>query len=133
MRPDNTTRQVAEQWLRLARSDLALAHLDAPGAIMPETLCFHAQQAAEKALRAALVLREIDFPRTHSLGVLLALMPTDVKVPVSIRDAASLTNYAVAARYPSVFEPVTDDERRDAADLATRVVNWAAAMITTEA
>jgi len=41
--------------------------------IAPDTLAFHAQQAVEKALKALLVQRQFDFPRTHAIGMLLNL------------------------------------------------------------
>ena len=50
-------------WLRYARSDLALARSEAPE-IYLEHLCFHAQQAVEKALKAVLIERGVRFPYT---------------------------------------------------------------------
>lgn len=59
-------------WLARARSNLARAALGRQDpAIFFEDLCFDAQQAAEKALKAIFVLRQIDFPRTHSLTSLM--------------------------------------------------------------
>jgi HEPN domain-containing protein len=49
-------------WLRHARSDLALARTTPTPEIMLEALCFHAQQAAEKAIKAVLVVRGITPP-----------------------------------------------------------------------
>ncbi|MGD0091486.1 MAG: HEPN domain-containing protein [Planctomycetota bacterium] len=46
-----------EEWLRYARSDLAVARKPCQPEILLETLCFHAQQAAEKSLKAVLVAR----------------------------------------------------------------------------
>lgn len=47
--------EVAARWLAYADSDLAVARgADRPG-VLTETLCFHAQQAAEKAIKAVLV------------------------------------------------------------------------------
>ena len=67
MPPDSDGPGGGEDWLRHARSDLALASAVGPvGDILAETLCFHAQQAAEKALKAVLVHVGIEFPRTHS-------------------------------------------------------------------
>lgn len=49
------------EWLTRARSDLALARAHPEGVLL-EDLCFHAQQAAEKTIKAALVQHEIEFP-----------------------------------------------------------------------
>ena len=41
---------------------------------MLEDLCFDAQQAAEKAIKAILIYRGIAFPYVHDLGTLLGLV-----------------------------------------------------------
>ena len=51
-----------EDWLRYARSDLALAQQRQAPEILLATLCFHAQQAAEKSIKAVLVQRGMIFP-----------------------------------------------------------------------
>ena len=60
MQPDNHVAGNARDWLRYARSDLALASLSPSAGIMLETFCFHSQQAAEKAIKAVLI--QILFP-----------------------------------------------------------------------
>ena len=45
----------AQDWLRHARSDLALARMRKTKSLLYGHLCFHAQQAAEKALKAVMV------------------------------------------------------------------------------
>ncbi|HVT02768.1 MAG TPA: HEPN domain-containing protein [Thermoanaerobaculia bacterium] len=69
---DRATPGSAEDWLARARSDLAIARSPLPEGAFLEDLCFHAQQAAEKALKAvrqagivvAWAAREISpFPR----------------------------------------------------------------------
>lgn len=115
------------EWLRRARSNLARASAR-PGSreILLEDLCFDAQQAAEKALKAVLVARGIDFPKIHSIGDLQTLLRNrGVRVPASLREAAILTDYAVEVRYPGFVEPVTPAEHRRAVVLARRVVAWA--------
>ncbi|WP_456427531.1 HEPN domain-containing protein [Rhodocaloribacter sp.] len=54
-RPDLPEPGAAADWLRYARSDLALARVEPPAGVLTEMLCFHAQQAAEKALKALLI------------------------------------------------------------------------------
>ena len=67
----------SKRWLAYARSDLDAAHalLRDPDHY-PRQVCFLAQQAAEKALKAVLVLLEIEFPFTHDLDHLREMMPT---------------------------------------------------------
>lgn len=99
--------QLARAWLAHAEGDLALASVQAPAAVPLELLCFHAQQAAEKALKAFLLAHGESPPRTHDIGVLVEQVEAIALVPPSLRAAASLTEYAVATRYPGDAEPVT--------------------------
>lgn len=116
-------------WLRHARSDLAYATATVPPGGLLEVPCFHAQQAAEKAIEAVLVALQLPIPRSHNLKTLLERLPPSVDVPDDVEDAVILSDYAVATRYPSEFEPVTEDEYRDAIENAQRVVAWAEAMV----
>lgn len=77
------------EWLRRARSNLARARQTPPTSeIMLEDLCFDAQQAAEKAIKAVLVARAVDFPKTHSIADLLTLLQqSGVEVPPNVREA----------------------------------------------
>ena len=65
---------IAELWMRRARSDLRLGEIAilTPD-VMLEDVCFHAQQCAEKALKGLLSYLTIAFPRTHAIDVLLDL------------------------------------------------------------
>jgi len=68
---------------RKAAQDLAvLRKLIGDPAISDETLGFHAQQAAEKLIKALLALGGHEYPRTHDLGLLLDLLASlDVQIP----------------------------------------------------
>lgn len=115
----------AADWLRHARSDLALARARGAPEILLESLCFHAQQAVEKALKAVLVAQGIAFPRTHNIGVLLDLIPVRPPLPASIQAADILTDYAVSSRYPGEVEPISAAEYQEAIRLAELVISWA--------
>ena len=119
----------AEDWLRYAKSDLELARIEKPEGVLLENLCFHAQQAAEKTLKAVLIFLEIDFPRTHNIRTLLDLLPEGVGVPPEVEESAALTDYAVESRYPRSNEPVDDEEYRQVIGLAGVVVSWAERLI----
>lgn len=124
MPPERYPPDDPREWLRSARSDLALAEANVPGADL-EAFCFHAQQAAEKAIKGVLLSRGIRFPYVHDLGALLALATRDgVPVPEKIAVADRLTDYAVLTRYP-LPDAVTEDDHREAIRIARRVVDWA--------
>ncbi len=119
----------AEDWLRYAESDLDIARITQSSRILLEGLCFHAQQAAEKALKAVLIAYSIPFPRTHNITALIDLLPQDIALPSEVEAAASLTDYAVLMRYPGNIEPVTEEEYHEAVRLAEVVVHWAETLI----
>ena len=116
----------AEDWIARANGDLALAKAPLPDGAFYEDLCFHAQQAAEKAIKAVYVRYDIIFRYIHDLDELLAGLEREgVKIPQGVKDAGTLTNYAWEARYPGVSEPVTEVEYREAIAIAENVVKWA--------
>ena len=113
------------EWLNRARSNLALATGSSPE-IYPEDLCFELQQAAEKAIKAVLLSRGVEPPYVHDLAVLVTLLSEDgVETPSAVQRCARLTVYAVEARYPTLKQPVTDREYREALEIAQTVVRWA--------
>jgi HEPN domain-containing protein len=125
-----TLREAALTWIAYARSDLALARSPAPPAeVLPEALCYHAQQAVEKAIKAVLVAHDIDFPKSHDIAALRGLLPPILRLDPSLREAATLTDYAVAARYPGEREPLDPGDVVRASELAAAVVSWAEASI----
>ena len=66
------------RWLRYAREDLEAAEgMLESASILPRHVCWLAQQAAEKAIKAVLVFLQIDFPRSHDLDALRNLAPDD--------------------------------------------------------
>ena len=86
------------EWLNRARSNLALAKAKRKGVYL-EDLCFDAQQAAEKAIKAFLIKLDVDFPYVHDLAELLTLLEkSGKKIPASVRQAEELSRYAVFAR-----------------------------------
>jgi HEPN domain-containing protein len=113
------------QWLEAARSDLAIASIELPLGGMYEQLCFHAQQAAEKSLKAVLLRMGVSFPFTHNLQLLLDLLPSSVKLPDEVRDVVELNAYAVLTRYPGEMEAVTKTDYSRALQIARSTFEWA--------
>ncbi len=129
MSPEDIAPGSPSNWLRHAWSDLELARVGRNSRIVLEDLSFHAEQAAEKALKAVLIFKSIPFPKTHNIRTLLDFLPRDVIPTKEVKEAAGLTDYAVLSRYPGDLEPVTDEEYRRALSLAEIVVKWAEGVI----
>ena len=120
-------------WLKRAKSNLLRARSEIEGVYL-EDLCFDAQQAAEKAIKAVLIYRGVRFPYSHDLAELLTLAEkTGGPIPDIVMQAAKITRYAVAARYPGVIEPVNRQEYSEAILLAENVLAWAEGVVQSKA
>ncbi len=116
----------AEDWLSRAKGDLALAKAPLPEGAFYEDLCFHAHQAAEKAIKAVYLSCGYAFRYTHDLDELLdGLEQVGLVISRPLKDSIVLTSYAWEARYPGLGEPIAEAEYREAVDMAERVVQWA--------
>jgi len=86
-----------------------------------DTVCFHAQQCAEKYLKALLALHGIDFPKSHDLTELHALLPVQVRSPIPSSDLAELNPYAIETRYPGDWQPQNRQDAVQAVKLSKRI------------
>ncbi len=116
-----------QEWLSHAKSDLRLAHLAATDELVRrEQACFHAQQAAEKAIKAILVLGGIEFPLTHDIEELLEIAETSgLTPPKEVQEAGLLTPYAVEFRYPGSWVEIGETDLQEALKAAEHVAAWA--------
>ena len=110
------------RWLRYAEEDLITAEtlLRQPH-VPPRQACWCAQQAAEKTLKAVLIFLEIDFPRTHDLDAPRNLVPENWQLKATHPDLASLTRWAVDARYPGEMTEATNVDASEAVEQARAV------------
>jgi HEPN domain-containing protein len=125
--PHNPPPGSPEDWLVHARSDLAYARTgEHDPDILPNQVAFHAQQAAEKAIKAVLVHRAIAFPKTHDLKDLIKRWTSIGEVwPPELADTKSLNPYAFETRYPGYIHQISTTEVRKAIEAAEQVLNWA--------
>lgn len=129
--PTPEQREYAELLLERASSDLAACRvLMANEDMLDDVVGFHAQQAVEKALKVALVLADIDFPRSHDLRELTDVAIDNLlKVPEAIKEARWLTPWAAQLRY-EMLEPL---DRDAALTIATNAVRWANELLESNA
>ena len=115
-------------WLEFANADLETADFlyEKQYPRQLEIICYHCQQAGEKAIKAVYIAKEIPggIPRKHDLWFLLEQMKNVVDIPESIYDAAEkLDPYAIVFRYPG--ENRVDDYRaKQAIGLAKAIIDW---------
>jgi HEPN domain-containing protein len=119
----------AQRSLRLAARDVIAFNIlkEEPDAHV-SIVNFHAQQAVEKALKAALYTHQIEFDRTHDLvklGVLLS--DHGLALPVSYDQLRLLNPFAVTFRYDDMeIEAIS----QDSVDfVVTEVCAWAEALV----
>jgi HEPN domain-containing protein len=101
-----------EVLLRKGRQDeLVLQKLLNDPEVDDDTLGFHAQQAAEKILKAVLASRGVDYPKTHNLRVLIELLAENgIQFPEGLSEINRLTQFGTTFRYDN-FEPAPAGER----------------------
>jgi HEPN domain-containing protein len=127
----NPVRELAQEWLTRAENDLRVAQFlltmtDPP----PESIGFHAQQCAEKALKAYLTFHQSPFERRHDLNYLVDLaIPlepgfAEFRVPADL-----LTPYAVEFRYPDAIAQLSIEAVREGVAAAERLYAFVADLL----
>lgn len=115
-----------DEWLIHAMSDLKLAKLGIAQNVLREHICFHAQQAVEKSLKAVLLHFKVDFPFTHDLEELLdTLKIAGISIPSNLNEIGVLTPYAVETRYPGYWGEISESEMIEALEFAESAIKWA--------
>jgi HEPN domain-containing protein len=113
------------RWIRFAHEDLEVAGLLIEQRSVPRAACFHAQQAAEKALKALLIARDTEYPRTHELFGLSLLLPDAFDPGISDEELVRLSKWAVEPRYPGDMLEATREDAEAAVEQARNVYETA--------
>lgn len=115
--------EIAGLWVEKAENDyLTASHTLKLKKQCPfDTICFHAQQCAEKYIKAILVLNSTDFPKTHDLTELFKLLPEGYKMDLNPSELSFLNSYSVSVRYPGFEEPFTRKDARLALAMAEKI------------
>jgi len=119
---------------KAAQDQLVVEKLLLDGDVADEVIGFHAQQAAEKLLKAILAARGVRVRRTHDLAELLDLC-TDAgaALPDWLEACRELTPFAVQFRYELPVPGSASLDRSAALSLLRRLRAWCQAQLTTEA
>lgn len=117
--------------LRKADQDLlVIKKLRTDTEIAVGVLGFHAQQAAEKMLKAALADKQVRFPFTHRLIELIALIQTnDIAFPQPLEAIRNLTPFAVEFRYEDLAGESRSFNADETITLLTQLREWAVDII----
>jgi HEPN domain-containing protein len=130
--PEQAKWDFVQQWLSKAQQDLRGAEVILAGDFEDYgNVGFHAQQAAEKYIKALLVRHQIEFPKTHDIAHLRELVArVDRNLADRLAAADVLTPYGVEFRYPGE-PPLSRDQGRHALKLAEQVRDMALAHLKT--
>ncbi|MDR1963319.1 MAG: HEPN domain-containing protein [Planctomycetaceae bacterium] len=122
-----TVIDLIEQWFKKAKSDLNVAR-NTFETMQPKELdiiCFHCQQAAEKALKAYLILHDIEPERTHNLEKLCNdCGQYDDSFSEFLEICKIMSQYAVQPRYPDDFLNITETETEQALEYAQSIYDF---------
>lgn len=130
MPPREHILRVVREWTDKAESDLKAGDclLSADPEDFAAAICFHAQQCAEKYLKALLVLGNMPVPKTHDIERILALLPPLPDLSLTTEQARLLTSYAADIRYPGA-EAISPPAVREAMRVARMVRDGVRALL----
>lgn len=132
-----------QEWLAFARTDFESAKYLNGAPFYPQPLnviCYHCQQAAEKAVKALIVYfgSQGGMPKLHDISFLLNQIRNIVQKKKGIEIthdlmviANSLSKYGVAPRYPNEIE-VDEYQVKKALKDSETILNWVASVIAAE-
>ena len=118
----NDQNDYLKNWIFRANEDIAVIEnlFKSEPDLFASPICYHAQQAVEKFLKAYLVFHNIDFPRTHDLDFLL-IECKKINPLVFDIELDSLTDFGVSIRYPDDFYLPDKEETKFYRDISLKV------------
>jgi len=97
-------KELTKEWIKKADNDLIICEresLSTPPVY--DAICFHAEQAVEKYLKAILQEKEKAIPKTHDLEKIVDLCKEWLPhLEDFVKDMIWLTSFAVEIRYPGI-------------------------------
>ena len=116
--------EVVRSWFKKAENDLINAENTIKMENPPcDTICFHAQQCAEKYIKGFLTFKEIYLPKIHSIEDLVELCKQIVpEIESELDNVEILSSYSVEVRYPDeIYYDIPKEDAQEAIDLAKKV------------
>ena len=120
--PEEEIRLLVGEWLKKADLDFKTVVRLSAESEFRDIVGFHAQQAAEKYLKALLTRHQIEFPKTHVIRRLLILLEPVEPVMVDVLDDTNwLSPFGADVRYPGDRPEALPGEAVRARHLAQKV------------
>lgn len=126
-----------KEWYDMAVMDLGVArHLDETYRPKPlEIICYHCQQAAEKAIKALIIYYGGDggMPKLHDLSFLLNQIKNKAYIEDKYYDYAdALTPYGVSVRYPNELF-LEERHVKEALEFSDEILRWVQSIVSSDA
>ncbi len=123
MSPDKM--QVISEWFEKADEDILASEVVIEASPkLYDVSAFHAQQAAEKYLKAFIAFNEVMPPKVHNIKELIDIAAQFDEAFESIRNAETLSKFAVRSRYPDDMEVDTKEQALYILSVAKLVKNF---------
>ena len=120
--PEEEIRGLVADWIAKADLDFDTAVRLVAEERFRDIVAFHAQQAAEKYLKALLTRHQTEFPKTHVIRRLLILLgPVEPLIAEELDDANWLSPYGAEIRYPGDRSQTVPGDQVRAQQLAQKV------------
>ena len=120
--PEEEIRLLAGEWVKKADLDFKTVVRLSAESEFRDIVGFHAQQAAEKYLKALLTRHQIGFPKTHVIRRLLILLePVEPAMVKALDEANWLSPFGAEIRYPGDRAQALPGEELRARQLAQKV------------
>jgi HEPN domain-containing protein len=122
----NEVEKHVKQLIEIAEEDLTVAKLglSVSSSVSYRIITFHAQQCAEKYLKAFLVFNNSEFPYTHNITTLIDLCARVDNAFENLRSAEILSSYATANTYPGEFEKLKKSDAVKSVKLSEKVASF---------
>jgi len=118
-------KEFAQELMGIAEGDLKSAvALSQSSEGRKENICYLAEQAIEKCLKAVLCHLGYPVPLIHDLGLLIGRIPAEQQPPYA-SEIINLTIYATIRRYEEGPDSLTSKEIMASIKLAEDVLGWA--------
>jgi HEPN domain-containing protein len=112
-----------DEWIYYADQDLLAARSLLKDGVYPH-VCYHAQQAVEKMLKAVLVSHDKPYPKSHDLIHLNAVIGRPEWLAPHEDHMRLLSQFNIPVRYPDAMAGTLPD-RLPGKDDATDALTWA--------
>ena len=115
----------AKEWLAYAQKDydVALVLEQSTWPKFIEAICYHCQQATEKALKAILAYHDVKIRKIHEIDIiLLQCQQYEPSIQMDVRIADQLTRFGTLTRYPDNVNEWTEDDARLALKYAKKTI-----------